>query len=64
METKTVVATKPGYHGKLRLEGDEFQVPKEAKSSWFVDKKPADEKPARGRAKDAKPEGDAADGLA
>lgn len=56
METKTVIAIKPGYHGKLRAVGDKFPVPKDAKASWFVEEKPEGDKPARGRAKH---EGDA-----
>lgn len=58
-EKKTVVATKPGYFGKLRSEGDEFEVPKDAKATWFVDKD-AQVKPGR-RPKQA--EGDDAAGL-
>lgn len=30
-----VVATKRGYFGKLREPGDEFEVPDDAKGSWF-----------------------------
>lgn len=30
-----VVATKPGYLGKLRAVDDEFEVPEGAKASWF-----------------------------
>jgi len=52
-----VIATKPGYFGKLRQSGDEFEVPKGTKGSWFnpVSDKPAEkpsdkpaEKPAEG----------------
>ena len=31
-----VIATKSGYHGKLRAEGDKFTVPDGSKASWFV----------------------------
>jgi hypothetical protein len=39
-----VKATKPGYFGKLRQIGDEFEAPDAAKGSWFepVDPAPAD----------------------
>lgn len=30
-----VIATKQGYFGKLRAVGDEFEVPKGSKASWF-----------------------------
>jgi hypothetical protein len=35
-----VIATKPGYFGKLRQPEDEFDVPEGTKASWFrpVDK--------------------------
>jgi hypothetical protein len=49
-----VIATKPGYHGKLRdVGGEPFDVPDGAKASWFVpveadhEKKPAKAKPAK-----------------
>lgn len=31
-----VIATKTGYHGKLRAPGDRFDVPAGSKASWFV----------------------------
>jgi len=31
-----VVALKPGYLGKLRQPGDEFDVPEGSKASWFA----------------------------
>lgn len=31
-----VIATKPGYFGKIRAEGDVFDVPEDTKASWFV----------------------------
>lgn len=31
-----VQALKPGYFGKLRAAGDEFEVPDGAKGSWFA----------------------------
>jgi len=31
-----VIATKPGYFGKLRAEGDVFDVPEGTKASWFA----------------------------
>ena len=31
-----VIATKPGYFGKLRAEGDVFDVPEGTKASWLV----------------------------
>lgn len=30
-----VIATKRGYHGKLREPGDTFSVPDGVKASWF-----------------------------
>lgn len=30
-----VIATKMGYFGRLREPGDEFDVPNDAKASWF-----------------------------
>lgn len=41
-----VIATKPGYLGKLRLPGDEFDVPEGTKGSWFkpVEQKAEDKK--------------------
>lgn len=48
-----VKATKPGYFGKLREMGDEFDVPEGATGSWFS---PVDgEAKAKGKAK-AKPD--------
>lgn len=46
-----VTATAPGFYGQLRQIGDEFDVPEDAKATWF---KPAkgeepESKPARGR---------------
>lgn len=43
-----VIATKPGYFGKLRAAGDEFEVPDDAKASWF---EPV-EKPAKAEKSD------------
>lgn len=40
-----VIATKKGYHGKLREPGDEFDVPKGSKASWF---EPVKQPPAKG----------------
>ena len=31
-----VIATKPGYFGKLRDIGEEFDVPDDAKATWFT----------------------------
>lgn len=31
-----VIATKPGFLGKLRAAGDVFQAPDGLKASWFV----------------------------
>lgn len=31
-----VIALKEGYFGKLRMPGDEFDVPEGSKASWFV----------------------------
>lgn len=31
-----VIALKEGYFGKLRMPGDEFDVPQGSKASWFV----------------------------
>ena len=33
-----VIATKQGFHGKLREVGEEFEVPDDAKASWFEPK--------------------------
>lgn len=30
-----VIATKMGYHGKLRDPGDTFDVPEGSKATWF-----------------------------
>ena len=30
-----VIATKLGFYGQLRYEGDEFDVPKGSKATWF-----------------------------
>lgn len=37
-----MLATKPGYFGKLREPDDEFEVPEGAKASWFraIEQKP------------------------
>ena len=48
-----VKAISPGYLGKLRETGDEFEVPEGVKGSWFV---PVDgEAKTKGKAK-AKPD--------
>lgn len=42
-----VIATKPGYFGKLRAVGEEFDVPDGSKATWFEPvkgDKPADTK--------------------
>lgn len=45
-----VIATKPGYFGRLRAAGDTFEVPDDAKGSWFepvsgpVKEEPAEKK--------------------
>lgn len=31
-----VIATKPGYFGKLRAVGDKFEVPEGSKATWFA----------------------------
>ena len=31
-----VIATKPGFFGKLRAADDKFEVPDGTKASWFV----------------------------
>jgi len=38
-----VIATKPGYFGKLRAEGDVFDVPEDTKASWFVAYEPKED---------------------
>lgn len=49
-----VIATKQGYHGKLREVGDEFDVPDGEKASWFEPKeKPAAEAKAAAKGKQA-----------
>lgn len=48
-----VIATKPGYFGKLRQPGDDFEVPDGAKGSWF---EPV-EKPEGKKAKPQEPKG-------
>lgn len=46
-----VIATKAGYHGKLRAEGDKFTVPDGSKASWFVPvEKATHAPPASGKA--------------
>lgn len=47
-----VIATKPGYHGKLRQVGDKFEVTEGSKASWFVPVEPV----AEGKGKKAKDE--------
>lgn len=42
-----VVATKPGFFGKLRQVGEKFDVPSGEKASWFQPTKPAESKPGR-----------------
>lgn len=42
-----VTATKPGFFGKLREVGEEFEVPEGVNGSWFA----AEKKPAKGKAK-------------
>jgi hypothetical protein len=39
-----VIAIKPGFHGKLREVGDEFDVKDGSKATWYV---PANSKDAR-----------------
>lgn len=41
-----VTAIKPGYFGKLRQIGDEFDVPDGTKASWFAPAAAADQKPS------------------
>ncbi len=49
-----VIATKQGYHGKLREVGEEFDVPDDAKASWFEPKeKPAAEAKTAAKSKQA-----------
>lgn len=36
-----VKAVKPGFFGKLREPGDEFEVPEGAKATWFKPIEPA-----------------------
>ena len=50
-----VIATKPGYFGKLRQAGEEFEVPDDAKASWFepVEKQAKPAKPAKAGADQA-----------
>lgn len=49
-----VIATKQGYHGKLREVGEEFDVPDDAKASWFEPKeKPAAEAKTAAKGKQA-----------
>lgn len=52
-----VIATKPGFHGTRRFEGDKFDVPDKAKASWFkpVSEVKPEDKP-KGKAKDNAPE--------
>lgn len=52
-----VIATKPGYFGKLREPGDIFEVPDGETASWFHAVKPADKKPKEPKPSD-KPETD------
>lgn len=42
-----VVATKPGFFGKLRQVGEKLDVPSGEKASWFQPTKPAESKPGR-----------------
>ena len=54
-----VIATKPGYFGKLRAKGDKFEVPEGEKASWFEPVEPV----ADGKGKKAKDDGKGAAGL-
>lgn len=47
-----VIATKAGYYGKLREEGDKFEVADGDKATWF---KPTKERKSRGN-RDEQPE--------
>lgn len=55
-----VIALKHGYFGKLISPGEEFDVPNDAKGSWFqpVEQEPINKEPAgnskTSRAKDGK----------
>ena len=52
---KEVIATKPGYLGKLREPGERFMVEDDLKATWF---EPAGkDKPAAAKESDAKPAG-------
>ena len=56
-----VIALKPGYFGRLRETGDEFEVPQGAKASWFAPaEQPAGKKPQAERTAGKNPP---ADGL-
>lgn len=53
-----VIALKQGYFGKLIEAGEEFDVPDDAKASWFVPvekaaraKPEGEDKPAKSKAK-------------
>jgi hypothetical protein len=46
-----VRAIKTGYFGKLRNEGDEFEVPEGTKGSWLEEVKQAD-KPEKAKKSD------------
>lgn len=56
-----VITTKPGFYGKLREVGEEFDVPEGAKASWFkadADEKHAEKKPVKGKGKAPEPAAD------
>lgn len=47
---KKVIATAVGFFGQLRQEGDPFEVPDDAKATWFKDADPKPAKDAKGKA--------------
>lgn len=49
-----VIALKQGYFGKLIEAGEEFDVPDDAKASWFVPVEKADHAKPEGEGKPAK----------
>ncbi|MBR0568365.1 hypothetical protein J5J83_19765 [Azoarcus sp. L1K30] len=59
-----VIATKPGYHGKLRAVGDRFDVPPGSKATWFSPAETGGKQPAKRAAKSAQEAGDESGGNA
>ncbi len=47
---KKVIATAVGFFGQLRQGGEDFEVPDDAKATWFKDTDPKPAKDAKAKA--------------